>query len=100
VVNSDPLIDLAEVRRERAAIDAALRARASAGGGGTTGDEMEIRVKRLEEEAKEVREDLKTIRTDLAYIRGKIDSLPSTMQLIGFAIAVFVAAGIARYFGH
>jgi hypothetical protein len=61
---------------------------------------MEIRVKRLEEEAKEVREDLKTIRTDLAYIRGKIDSLPSTMQLIGFAIALFVAAGIARYFGH
>jgi hypothetical protein len=101
VANSDPLIDLAQVRHERAEIEATLRARPSGSGGGrTTDDELQIRVKRLEDDAKEMKEDLKTIRTDLAYVRGKIDSLPTTMQLIAFAIAVFVAAGIARYFGH
>lgn len=37
---------------------------------------------------------------DLSLLRGKVDGLPTTLQLIGFATTVFVAAGISRYFLH
>ncbi|CAO4150853.1 hypothetical protein PKCBPO_03287 [Methylorubrum thiocyanatum] len=38
--------------------------------------------------------------SDLNLIRGKVDSLPTTLHLLGFAITVFAAAGISRYFLH
>jgi hypothetical protein len=49
---------------------------------------------------KELKVDMKTALKDLAYLRGKVDNLPTTLQLIGFAVAVFIAAGIACYFGR
>lgn len=69
----------------------------SSGGGGTY-DGMEPRVARLEEDMKEVRADLKAIRVDLSYLRGKVDNLPTTLHLLGFAVAVLAAAGVLRYF--
>ncbi|MGB6325339.1 MAG: hypothetical protein WBG11_06070 [Methylocella sp.] len=69
-------------------------------GGGGTFDGTETRVSRLEEDMKELKADMKTALKDLAYLKGKVDNLPTTLQLIGFAVAVFIAAGIARYFGR
>jgi hypothetical protein len=70
------------------------------GGGGGTFDGMEQRVQRLEEDVKEIKVDLKAVRVDMSYIKGRLDSMPTTIQLIMFAVAVFAAAGVARYFGH
>jgi len=49
---------------------------------------------------KELKVDMKTALKDLAYLRGKVDNLPTTLQSLGFAVAVFIAAGIACYFGR
>ena len=63
-------------------------------------DGLQARVQRVEDDVKEIKTDLKTVLKDLSYLRGKADSAPSTLQLIGFAIAVFVAAGVTHWFGH
>lgn len=70
------------------------------GDGGTVDGMLEARVARLEEDMKEVRSDLKAIRIDLAEVKGRLSSMPTTIQLIGFVIAIFVAAGVLKYFGH
>lgn len=69
----------------------------SHGGGGGTYDRMEARVARLEDDMKEVKSDLKAIRSDLAYMKGRMDQMPTTIQLLGFVIAVLVASGIFSY---
>jgi hypothetical protein len=33
-------------------------------------------------------------------VAARRPGLPTTIQLIGFAIAVFIAADVSRYFGH
>ncbi len=71
----------------------------SGGGGGNYGG-MEPRVAALEADMKEIKADLKKVLVDLSYLRGKADAMPTTVQLIGFVVAIFVAAGVARYFGH
>ncbi len=43
---------------------------------------------------------MKTALMDLSYLKGKVDNLPTTLQLIGFAAAVFTTAGIAHFFGR
>jgi hypothetical protein len=75
-------------------------------GGGQVLDPMELRVKRLEDDMSELKTDVKAIRTDLSalrndtsYIRGRLDAMPTTIQLLGFVVAIFVAAGLTRYFG-
>jgi len=72
----------------------------NSGGGGGNYDGMETRVAALEAEMKEIKSDLKKVLVDLSYLRGKADAMPTTIQLIGFVIAIFVAAGVTRYFGH
>ena len=67
--------------------------------GGDTFDHMEQRVARLEEDMKEVRSDLKAMRSDLSEIKGRLNAMPTTIQLIGFVIAIFVAAGVTKMFG-
>ena len=63
-------------------------------------DGMEVRLKRLEDDVRELKADVKGIGTDVNYIKGRVDSMPTTIQLLGFVIAIFVAAGIMRFFGH
>jgi hypothetical protein len=89
-------IDNYRQQSEGVATSSALKS----GGGGGTFDDMEARVKRLEDDMSELKSHVKAMRADLSYIRGKLDAMPSTTQLILFAVAVFVAAGIARFFGH
>jgi hypothetical protein len=35
---------------------------------------------------------------DLAEVKGRVNSLPSTMQLLAFVVAIFAAAGLLKYF--
>lgn len=67
------------------------------GGGDGTFDSMEARVTALEKDMSEIKSDLKAIRTDLSYLRGKVDAMPTTLQLLGFVIAVLAIAGLAKY---
>jgi hypothetical protein len=50
------------------------------GGGGGTFDDMEQRVKALEEGMKEIRGDLKSLLQNTAEIKGKVDGLPSAYE--------------------
>ena len=66
---------------------------------------LEERVQRLETDLAEVKADLKAIRADihsskadLSYLRGRAEQMPTTLQLIGFAVAVFVAADVLQIF--
>ena len=61
---------------------------------------MEPRIAALESDMKEIKSDLKTVLVDLSYLRGKVDAMPSTLQFIGFAIAIIAAAGVTRFLGH
>lgn len=67
-------------------------------GGGGSDDMLEARVGRLEEDVKELKSDMKAVRSDLSYIKGRLDAMPTTIQLLGFVIAIFVAAGVAKFF--
>lgn len=88
---SDPIVDLDAERNARSTL--------KSGDGGGTYDAMEARVKNLENDMSDVKSDLKAMRSDLSYIRGRLDSMPTTIQLLMFVIAIFVAAGLTRYFG-
>ena len=61
---------------------------------------MEPRIAALESDMKEIKSDLRTVLVDLSYLRGKVDAMPSTLQFIGFAIAIIAAAGVTRFLGH
>lgn len=74
---------------------------------GGDGSGIDGRIAALESDVKELKTDLKAMRTDIgalrvdiAHVRGRIDSMPTTIQLLMFVIAIFVAAGITRLFGH
>lgn len=64
------------------------------------GGKLEARVDKLEDDMKELKADMKALRLDVAEIKGMMKTMPTTLQLIGFAIAVFVAAGVFRFFGN
>jgi hypothetical protein len=48
---------------------------------------LELRVSRLEAALDSIRADLSATRADASYIRGRLESLPSTWQMIGTMIA-------------
>lgn len=56
------------------------RRQLKSGGGGGTIDDMEARVKRLEDDMKEIKGDLKSLLQSSAEIKGKIDGLPSAYE--------------------
>ena len=73
------------------------------GGGGS--NVLEQRVAHLEADVGEMKSDLKAIRSDLtriiadmAYLKGRVEMVPTSIQLVGFAVAVFVAAGVLQLF--
>ena len=69
----------------------------SGDGGGTSGG-MDARVAALESDMKDIKADLKALVRDTAEIKGKLSQMPSTLQLIGFVVAVFVASGLVKHF--
>ena len=80
--------------------------------GGPTDGDLVARVARLEETLKDLKDDTKAIREAttriseriagvegrLTGIEGRFSSIPTSLQLLGFAVAVFVAAGVFRFF--
>lgn len=55
-------------------------------------------IESLRNELKEGTQDAKAIRVDLAYVKGKVDTMPTTLQLLLFVIAVLTIAGASKYF--
>lgn len=73
-------------------------------GGGPSDPDIERRLSRLEDDFKEVKSDLKTLLVDAALIKGKLDGIdgrfkhiPTSLQLIMFALAVLAISGVTRY---
>lgn len=60
---------------------------------------------RIADDVATIRKDLGEIRKDvtdqgksLARLDGRVGALPTTLQMIGFVLAVLALAGIGRYF--
>lgn len=82
------------------------------GGGGPYGPDMEGRLAKLEADMGDVKgavhrvealltkidDRLRRVELEASEIKGRVSQLPSTIQLMGFALAIFAAAGILRYF--
>ena len=66
---------------------------------------MEARLARLEEDFRGMRADVSATRADVSYIRGRLESLPTTWQMVGTVLAGNVGlAGVllaaVKLFGH
>jgi hypothetical protein len=98
---SETNVDLELLRRRNGELEKLAKSSTlKGGGGGGTYDGMEARVAALEKVFEKVDTKLDTIIRDMSYLKGKVDAMPSTLQLLGFVIAIFVAAGVTRYFGQ
>lgn len=79
------------------AVNAVGRQGFKSGGGSGMDGNMEARVKALEEKFEKMDSKLDAIGKDLARLSGKVDMLPTTLQLGGFVLAVLAIAGLAKY---
>lgn len=80
-------------------------------GGGDSGD-MDTRIERLEAGMIDVKASLTRIEAtltkmddrgrkseiDIAELKGRVSQLPTTLQMIGFVLAVLAIAGLGKYF--
>lgn len=57
------------------------------GGGGPHDPTMDARMARLEEDFRGMRADLSATRATCEYIRGRLESLPTTWQMVGTVLA-------------
>lgn len=55
---------------------------------------MDDRLRKMETDT------LPKLGSELAELKGRVSQLPSTIQLIGFVLAVLAIAGFTRYFVH
>jgi hypothetical protein len=74
-------------------------------GDGPHDPDMEARLSRLETDFAAMRADLSATRSDTAYIRGRLESLPTSWQMIGAIMAgnialVGMVIAAAKLFGH
>lgn len=85
-----------------------LSSSGSGGGeGGGMSDDLEKRFAAIEvkmekvdgklDAIKEMNAKLDGLVKDTSYLRGKVDAMPTTLQLLGFIIAVLAIAGLAKY---
>lgn len=79
------------------------------GGDGTSGGMNELRTRvavleqahgRYSKDMELLLREMQALRSDVADMKGYIRALPTTLQLLGFVVAVFAAAGVTRLFGH
>ncbi len=66
---------------------------------------MEARIARFEEDFRAMRADVSATRADVSYIRGRLETLPTTWQMIATVLGGFVALvgavlGAVKLFGH
>lgn len=68
---------------------------------------METRISKLESNLIDIKvflarieENLESVASsaDVKELKGKVDGLPTTLQLLGFVIAVLAVAGLAKHF--
>lgn len=92
----------AEIREDRTTLRAELRSDI-----GVFRDEMRAFREDMRSEFSIMRDQFASFRKELgsvndqvSYLRGRIEQAPTTLQLLGFIIAIFVASGMTRYFGH
>ena len=64
-------------------------------GNGPVDPGMEARVTRLEEDFRLMRADVSATRADTSYIRGRLESLPTTWQMVGTVMAANVGLATA-----
>ena len=55
---------------------------------------------RLEPVLARVDERTRKIEVDLAELKGRVSQLPTTLQMIGFVLAVLALAGFSKYLGR
>lgn len=53
---------------------------------------------RLEGRVEKLEEGQRRLEIELAELRGRVSQLPSSVQMIGFLLAVLMAGGIVRHF--
>jgi predicted nuclease with TOPRIM domain len=82
-------------------------------GGGPHHPDMEQRLAKLESDVGEIKgilirlepmlskidDRVRKVELDVAELKGRVSQLPTTLQLVGFVLAVLGIAGLARYFG-
>ena len=61
---------------------------------------LEPVISRIDERVKNLDERVRAVEIEMAEIKGRISQLPTTIQVIGFALVVLAAGGFLRYFGH
>jgi hypothetical protein len=61
---------------------------------------MEHRVAALEKGFERIEGKLDGLVKDVAELKGRVNAMPTTMQLLLFVVAIFTASGLLRYFGH
>lgn len=69
---------------------------------------VDDRTRKIEAEITSVDGRLRKIETDtfpklgadIAELKGRVSQLPSTIQIIGFVLAVLTLAGLSKYLGH
>lgn len=59
---------------------------------------VDERVRKVDADGIKTDERLRKIETDLAELKGRVSQLPSTVQLIGFVLAVLLFSGAIKYF--
>lgn len=103
---------VANLNDHRRALESARR-RLDGGGDGPHPPDMEQRVAKLETDVGEIKtilmrleplltrmdDRLRKVELDVAELKGRVSQLPTTLQLVGFVLAVLGIAGLARYFG-
>ncbi|MEJ0093341.1 MAG: hypothetical protein WDN46_07865 [Methylocella sp.] len=92
-MSNDKIVDFKrEVDRTRS------NALKSIGGGGTS-EGKEAHVARLEQDFREIKDDLKAMRVDMSTVRGRIETLPTTWQLITLVFGILGGAFLILHFG-
>ncbi len=61
---------------------------------------LEPAVGRIDTAVTKLTDSVHKVEIDLAELKGRILQLPTTLQLLGFVVALFVAAGLMTHFFH
>jgi hypothetical protein len=68
------------------------------GGGDGTSDGMDARLTALEKRFDKFEAKLDALLKDVAEVKGRVSALPTTLQMLGFVLAVLAIAGLAKFF--
>jgi len=72
----------------------------STGGGEPPGgDQLEARVKKVEDDLKEIKGDMKSLLKDVSEMKGRLSAMPTTFQLLGMVLAIMGATFAFIRFG-